>query len=260
MTHLLRAELLRLRSRKLFHLFGVLIVGLLILIAVLVFQHYGKPGQSLEYAVGLRNGMRIAADILFSLSVVVGASFVGAEWTSGGMSSVLVWEPRRERVFGMKMASAAIGLFGAVLAVLALVALVLVPTAAAHGSFGGMTGEWWRSTLGIWLRAGALASMGAAIGVGLAYLLRSAAGSIATWLIFEFVASQALTLWKPGWFRWLPSGNVQLFIGPFGRGEFNGASLFPSSLSALRGGIVLGCYATGLLLAGFASFRARDVT
>jgi hypothetical protein len=256
---LLRAELLRLRSRRLYHILGAIAVALLILIGVLVFRHYGMPGQSLEYRVAVRNGIRIAADLLFSLSVVVGASAVGAEWTSGGMSTLLVWEPRRDRVFETKLASVVIGVFAAALATIVLMGVMLVPTAAAHGTFAGMTGLWWRTTLGMWLRASTVAAVGGAIGVGLAYLMRNAAGPVATWLIFQFVAAQALTLWKPGWFRWMPEGNLQQFVGSFGRAEINGTQLLPTT-SVLRGGLVLGAYAAGLLAIGFASFRARDVT
>lgn len=260
MISLLRAELLRLRSRRLYRVIGAVAGVLLIVAGVLLFRHYGMPGQSLAFAEALRNSIRVAAaEFLFPLSVVIGATAVGAEWSSGGMSTLLVWEPRRDRVYEAKLASVVIAVFLAALATLVLIGVMLLPTAAAHGTFAGMTGAWWRSTLGMWLRSGAAAAIGGSIGIGLAYLLRSAAGSVGTWLIFQFVAAPALTVWKPGWFRWLPGGNVQQFIGPFGRGEINGVALLPTS-SALRGGLVLAAYAAGVLALGFASFRARDVT
>jgi hypothetical protein len=249
-----------LRSRRLYRVIGAAAGVLLIVTGVLVFRHYGMPGESLGFAEALRDSFRVAAtEFLFPLSVVIGATAVGAEWSSGGMSNLLVWEPRRDRVFDAKLASVAIAVFFAALTTLVLIGVMFLPTATAHGTFAGMTGAWWRSTLGTWLRSGAAAAIGGSIGVGLAYLLRSGAGSVGTWLIFQFVAAPSLTFWKPGWFRWLPEGNVQQFVGSFSRGRINGVPLLPTS-SALRGGLVIGAYAAAILALGFVSFRARDVT
>lgn len=49
------------------------------------------------------NALLYAAMLLLSvLGFVVGASFVGAEWSSGGLMNLLLWQPRREAVVGAK--------------------------------------------------------------------------------------------------------------------------------------------------------------
>lgn len=47
----------------------------------------------------------LLAGLLALFAFVVGASFVGAEWRSGGMTNLLLWRPRRLEVFGAKLAA-----------------------------------------------------------------------------------------------------------------------------------------------------------
>lgn len=256
MTALVRAEVRRFLYRRLFAVLAAIVVGFIVLIGVWIFLRtsgFGYPG-AVEVAI------RIAAQPLFSLSVVVGASFVGAEWGSGAMTTLLTWEPRRGRVLASKLA-AAVGVVGvATLLLLLLIALVLLPSGVVHGSMAGMTADWWWSTSGLWLRAGALSALGAGLGVGLAGLMRNSAGPVASWLVFEFVVSQLIVIWRPGLFRWLPGANVQQFLGGdevFGA-TVNGQAIF--AFSAVRAGVVLAAYAAAVLAASYASFRSRDVT
>ncbi len=258
MTALVRAEMLRLISRRLFRVLLAGVVGVTLLVGLIVFVR--TAGGNFRYATAMPLGMRIAAQPLFTLSVVVGASFLGAEWACGAMTTFLTWEPRRGRVLGTKIAAAALLVALATLAVLLLVALVLVPSGIAHGTTAGMNGEWWRSLAGLWLRGAALSAMGAGLGLGLAGLLRNSAGPIATWLVFEFVVSQLLVLWRPGLFRWMPGANVQQFLSAdeIVGVTINGTQLF--GFSGIRAGLVLAVYAAGLIAASYAAFRARDVT
>ena len=256
MIELVRSEVWRLGSRRLFRVLLALVVGLVVVIGVVVFARSGD----VRYAEAVPLAMRIAAQPLFSLSVVVGASFVGAEWACGAMTTLLTWEPRRGRVLMSKLIAAAVSVAIATLIVEVVVALVLLPSAAAHGTTAGMTASWWWSLSGLWLRTGALSAMGAGLGVGLAGLMRNAGGPIATWLIFEFLVAQLLVLWRPGLFRWMPGANVQGFLSDedFFGGTVNGESLF--GFTALRAGLILAAYAAALVVASYASFRARDVT
>lgn len=258
MTALVRAEILRLTSRRLFRVLLAVVVGLTFIVGLSVFM--STRDLTFHFSTAAPFAMRIAAQPLFSLSVVAGASFVGAEWACGAMTTLLTWEPRRGRVLGAKLLAAALASSLATLAVLVLVAIVLVPTGVAHGAMGGLDGEWWRSTVGLLLRGTALGALGAGFGVGLAGLLRNSGGPIATWLIFEFVVSQLLVLWKPGLFRWMPGANVQQFLSAQ---EIVGVTINGTPLlgfSGLRAGLVLAVYSAGLAAASYATFRSRDVT
>lgn len=256
MTALVRAEMLRLTSRRGFRVILAVVVGVTLLVGLIVFLR----ASDLRYATAAPLGMRIAAQPLFTLSVVVGASFLGAEWACGAMTTLLTWEPRRGRVLAAKLVAAGVLTALATLGVLLLVALVLLPSGLAHGSTSGMDGEWWRSLSGLALRGAVLSAMGTGLGIGLAGLFRNSGGPIATWLVFEFVVSQLLTLWRPGLFRWLPGANVQQFLSAeeITAVTINGTPLL--GFSGIRAGLVLATYAAGLLAASYAAFRARDVT
>ncbi len=259
MISLVGAEIRRLTSRRLFRLLLAVVAGLTLLIGVIVFLNTDGPRDNLRYARAVPLGMAIAAQPLFSLSVVVGASFLGAEWACGAMTTLLTWEPRRGRVLAAKLSAAAAGVTITTLVVLVLVALVLFPSAVAHGTTAGLTGSWWWSVSGLWLRVGALSALGAGLGIGLAGLMRNSGGPIATWLIFEFLVAPLLVLWRPGLFRWLPGPNAQQFMS--GQEVFvtvNRGTLL--GYSALRAGLILASYSAALVAASCAAFRARDVT
>src|SRR5690606_8266356 len=52
---------------------------------------------------GFESMIGVFAAILALFGFLVGASFVGAEWRSGGMMNLLLWQPRRLRVLGTKL-------------------------------------------------------------------------------------------------------------------------------------------------------------
>src|SRR5439155_19211834 len=108
----------------------------------------------------------------------VGASSVGAEWTTGGMTNLLLWRPRRLRVLGGKLAAllagvAAVGVAGAA-AWLGLLALI----AATAGRTVDLTADFWQSLGWLELRAVTLAVGAAALGFGLASLGRNTATAL----------------------------------------------------------------------------------
>jgi ABC-type transport system involved in multi-copper enzyme maturation permease subunit len=242
------------RSRTLFRVLLLIVLGLIGFVSAMVFLN----ARHVSYDIALVIGCAVASGVLFTLSVVVGASFVGAEWNSGSMSTLLTWEPRRARVLAAKLVACMITTMVVSLVLLVVLALLLLPSAAAHGTTNGVP---WLSFAGVWLRIGIVSAIGVALGVGLANVMRGAAGPIATWLIFQFVASPALLLWKRWLVRWLPDGVIRQFVSLEGaiRGSIGDAP-FRFGGNVLRGGLVLGVYAAAFLGAGFLAFRARDVT
>lgn len=88
-----------------------------------------------EHARDLVTG---ATFILILLGLSLGASFLGAEWQAGTLSSLLTWEPRRLRVLAAKLAAATVG--ATVLSAMYL-ALLLGGAAAAAGTRGTLEGS-----------------------------------------------------------------------------------------------------------------------
>jgi hypothetical protein len=117
----------------------------------------------------------ILAGILALFAFVVGASYVGAEWSSGGMMNLLLWRPRRLSVLLTKLAT----LLGAVVAL--FVGLAALWTAAFwavgtyRGTTEGMTSGVWQSFALTGLRGLGLVVTAAVIGFGVASLGRHTA-------------------------------------------------------------------------------------
>lgn len=258
MIALVRAELWRVASRRLFRTLLLLAVAAVGVVGAWVFVSSGSA-RDFVYADDLQSGLRIAASIIFTTAVVVGASAVGADWGAGLMTTLLTWEPRRGRLMAAKGLAVVGGVVLATIAIFVLVALVLLPTGATRGTMDGLTATWWRSIFGLAARGLAVAALGTALGIGLANVMRTSAGPIASWLIFQFVVAPVVAVfWRPSLYRWFPDGNVQLLLGGFEDSAINGVALIPSS-SSVRGGLVLAAYAGLMLIGGFVAFRTRDV-
>ncbi|NLU77287.1 ABC transporter permease subunit [Micromonospora sp. HNM0581] len=115
------------------------------------------------------------AAILAMVGFVVGASFVGAEWSTGAMMNLLLWRPKRLTVLLTKLGALLTG----------LLALALPATAAWFGSMWlvanlrgtteGMTSGTWQSFLIGGLRGIVLALVAATVGFALASLGRHTA-------------------------------------------------------------------------------------
>lgn len=112
--------------------------------------------------------------LLTAFGFIVGASFIGAEWRSGGMANLLVWQPRRLQVFLTKLGAVLVGTLG--LGVL----LGTVWTAAfwwvaLQRGVADMSSGAWQSFALMGLRGVTLALVAAALGFAVASIGRHTA-------------------------------------------------------------------------------------
>jgi ABC-2 type transport system permease protein len=192
---------------------------------------------------------------------LVGASFVGAELTSGGMTNLLLWRPRRLHVLGAKLGTLLAGLTG--LGVLATLLYIGTFWALAEvaGSPGHQTGQFWGDLLVVCLRGLALALVAAAIGFALATVGRHTstavgllAGYAVVWEIGARLVMEIVVTDQPG--RWVLSsylaawmdGRLELYdrAGPYTLQWWHSGLVFAVLLGAIVGG-------------AFAQFRHRDL-
>ncbi|MEW2380924.1 ABC transporter permease subunit [Micromonospora sp. NPDC047707] len=138
------------------------------------------------------------AAILALVGFVVGASFVGAEWSTGGMMNLLLWRPKRLTVLLTKLAALLTG----------LLALAVTTTALWFGSFwivATLRGTTEKMTSGVWqsfaltgLRGVVLALVGATVGFAVASLGRHTAmalgGAIGVIVVGQFGVAILLAL------------------------------------------------------------------
>jgi hypothetical protein len=106
-TGLVRSELLRARSRRIvWVLLVVAIAGILLgVVIAMANSDPAEPSIAFRELPGILEG---ASFMLGLLGVVLGASLAGADWAAGTMTTLLVWEPRRLRVFVVRAAVAAL--------------------------------------------------------------------------------------------------------------------------------------------------------
>jgi hypothetical protein len=135
----------------------------------------------------LEEGLYVAAAVLAVFGFLIGASFVGAEWTSGGMTNLLLWRPRRTEVLFTKLGTAVVGVFAASAVYLAAWIGTLWTIAATRGDLSDLTPGFWQSITLLCLRSAVLATVTAALGFALATLGRHTAMALGVGLAYALI-------------------------------------------------------------------------
>lgn len=210
----------------------------------------GDPRFHLVELIEIAKG--VSAPLII-ISLLVAASFFGAEWHHRTITTTLTWEPRRTRVLLAKaIAGAAVTFLGA-LALLTLLGLVLTPAGVVRGTTDGIGGAWFRELAGTILRASTMAALASGIGLALASIGRHTAAALGVGFFYFAVLERMIAGLRPKWQPWLVGDLAALFVGggrqdlPFG------------SRSVAEAGVILSVYSVVLLAVATALFRRRDV-
>jgi hypothetical protein len=113
-----------------------------------VYEYVAPPGSSrdtrIDVGKSLEDVFRGVSILMVFVGVVLGASFVGAEFHLGSLTSQLLYEPRRWRVHLAKAATVGLGcaVFAAFLCV--VVAGLMLAGSELHGVVRGLDSSWWR--------------------------------------------------------------------------------------------------------------------
>jgi ABC-2 type transport system permease protein len=159
----------------------------------------------------------VVAAVLGLVAFVIGASYIGADWASGGLMNLLLWRPQRLRVLFTKLGTLAGGLLvtGALLTTAWGGAMWL--TAVNRGTTTRLTPGFWQSvTLG-GVRAVALILFAGVLGFALASIGRHtgvALGvAVTIVLVGQFGVAFVLSLaGVPFWERYLIPTYVEAFM------------------------------------------------
>jgi len=140
------------------------------------------------------------AALLAVMAFVIGASFVGAEWHSGGMMNLLLWRPQRLKVLGTKLGALLVALTALTVLVSAAWTGLFALVASMRGTLDGMTSGAWQSYALMELRGLGLVVFAGAIGFGLASLGRHTAmalgAALGAVIVFQFGLGTVLALAK----------------------------------------------------------------
>ncbi|MFJ6195982.1 ABC transporter permease subunit [Micromonospora sp. NPDC092111] len=145
------------------------------------------PKWNLPYQFDFRGEfgtfVAVFAGAVALFAFLIGASFVGAEWSSGGMMNLLLWRPKRLAVLGTKLAAVLTSLVGVTVVLGALWTLAFWLIGTYRGSTAKVTAGVWQSAglsglraLGLILAVGAVAFALASLGRHTAMALGVAVG------------------------------------------------------------------------------------
>lgn len=224
-----------------------------------------SPTQVPDLALAVGAAVAVAAFVL-------GATFIGAEWSSRNLVAWLFYEPRRLRLLGAKL----LVLTGVVVALAVIAQLVWLLTAQLLISQRGVpvstlddAATFWGETTWVMVRAALLVVPGALLGFGLANLLRNTAAAFGVAFVFfaivESVMRGVSPEWQPYQFTtnaaaWVTHGGITVYGDPVFDPRTGSVDYAQIPISNLHGGLVLAAYALVVLGVSVALFKRRDIT
>jgi ABC-2 type transport system permease protein len=202
------------------------------------------------------------------LGFVIGTSFIGAEWASGKLASLLTWEPRRLRVLAAKLGAGIVVLVvvGAVAIGLGLAGSWLI--AASRGTTAGTTSHAVNLMIARGARGLLLIGLLTGAGCAIAGFTRHTVAAVVATVAYLVIVENILRHLEPGWERWflmsnaaaVLTGKVRLFLPPQ-RGALSTFTQQPTFfvLHASRGLIYLTALLVALVGIWAFTFTHRDI-
>lgn len=172
---------------------------------------YGDPRFS--FASNALNLVITVVALTSVLGFVVGAGFIGAEWTAGTFPLLLTWEPRRLRVLFAKLAAVVV-----VFVVIGVVSIAAILSggwlvAATRGTTAGTTSLIQHKLLWYSLRGLVLIALLAGAGAAVAGLTRHTSAALAGAVGYLVVVEIVLRHLHPQWTRWFLTSNAGALLG-----------------------------------------------
>jgi hypothetical protein len=199
------------------------------------------------------------------LAFLIGATYVGAEWSSRSMVALLFWEPRRLKVMGVKLAvtAAAAALLGVLTQAIWWGTAEVV--AGTRGDRAGLKADFWPDLFGMQGRAVLLVVLVALLGFGLANLVRHTAASLGAALVYFVIIENLVRGFFPSRQQWLLVENVSGLLSRDGHTVYIyendpvGDGVREVLISNVRGGLVLGILTAVIVVTGVLLFKRRDL-
>jgi ABC-type transport system involved in multi-copper enzyme maturation permease subunit len=254
MISLASTEMARFLARRLVRVILLLAVAGIVLAAVIVFFQ-SSPSEPDRFELESLPEVFMGTGVpIILMAWLFGASFVGAEWQRGTMTTALTWEPRRIRLFVAKLVATVVTTLILAVVLQTLLGLALTPAAALRGSTAGIGGSWSAEAVGAVLRGATVAAVGAAIAFSIAMAGRNTGAALGIGFAYGAIAEPFLRAWKPQWAPWLFSDNAARFISAEEIG------FPPVARTTTESALLIIVYALLLAALSAALFRRRDVT
>jgi ABC-2 type transport system permease protein len=224
-------------------------------IAEMRLEEGGHPAIVTDWWDTGRNDGYLAVAMMFLVlgGLFGGATYAGAEWRTGTITTVLTWEPRRLRLHAARSLAAALLAFVIATAVQVVFLLSFVPAVLTSGTAAGTDAPFWLDLAVAVVRTSALATAAVLIAIALATVARNTAFAVIAVSAWVLVVENMVRGLVPSVSRWLWAENVgtvmiwgQLSDVDFDRG--------PASAAA-----TLAVYVALTVVAGTLSFTRRDI-
>jgi ABC-type transport system involved in multi-copper enzyme maturation permease subunit len=192
--------------------------------------------------------------LLAMIGVILGATFIGAEWSSGSMGTLLTWESRRHRVLLSKAVAVVLCSFLIAIALQVFLALALLPAALINDAMGVTGAAWFRATSGVAFRAAIGTSIVALLGASIASIGRNTSAALGAVFAYFVIVENLLRGFKPHWASWFFGENFGVFIV----GNTDEAPIIGHGV--IESGMYLIGYTLIAFLAALVLFQRRDIT
>ncbi len=204
------------------------------------------------------------------LAFVLGATWIGAEWSTRSLVSLLFWETRRGRVMAVKLAVLVGGALALAVAMQALWLATASILDATAGDGRGLPDGFWGDLLATQVRAVLLVALAAVGGFGLANLVRNTGAALGIGFVYFAILENAVGAFQPAWQPWLLTNNALALLAPGGHTVFvyeqsvdgDGNVIQDVTeilISNLQGGLVLAGVGAVAIILGIVLFARRDV-
>ncbi len=214
---------------------------------------YEVPDPRFQY-VDLQPILLGSSPLLLILCLLLGATFVGAEWQKQTITTTLTWEPRRVRLIATKFAAIAIVGLAFVVVMHLFLAAVMGVVAVLAGSTEGVNAAWARETAAFTVRVAAVGSLTAVMGCAIATVGRNTTAALGAAFVYFAVLEGLIRGFRPHWQPWLLGDNAGQFIS----GEAVGPAM--ADKATMDVALTLLLYAAAFVTVATIFFKNRDVT
>ncbi|HEV3291852.1 MAG TPA: hypothetical protein VG123_22970 [Streptosporangiaceae bacterium] len=249
MTHLLRAEALRLATTRTYWLLAASV-------AALIAGGSGATAAASSFTGGISPARSVLAiaGLAQTVALLGGALSVTGEFRHKTITPAVLITPRRTPLLAAKLITlAAAGLILG-LAATGMATAITLPLLAARHIPAGISGT---QTAAIIAGGGAATALAAALGIGIGAIIRNQVGAIVAVLALLYVADPLL--------EFIPHAGTA--VQKYGLDGLAAAAThtigFPATAQLLGQGaavLILAAYAAAILSAGAALLRHRDIT
>lgn len=249
MRNLIHAELLKLRTTRMFYGNALAALAFVPVSVAIAIQTAGQPGGSpaLDTSEGVRHVMSAASSGSIII-LILGILVMGGEFRHNTATSTFLVTPDRNRVVGAKLlASTLVGAGLAVAASVLALAIALPWLAAKDVDVGILSGDVGFVLLG----SIAATALYALVGVGLGSLIRNQTTAVVVALGWVMLVEGLLVSFVPEVGRWFPGG---------ANAALSGVATAEGGLLPMWGGALLfAAYGLAFAAAGARFIIRRDV-